>query len=451
MVSVTAKIVPKEYALLSVNTAGVVAEVAVAEGDFVKEGQLLVQIKGGEQAQAAVAAAEFEIANAQYALDALYEDTDLLAANALKSAEDAEQALEDLDTTELELAQARDAIVNAEDALEELATSDLELARAVEAVARAEQAVEDAETDYRYTTSTGTQAAIDLAYASIVIAEDAVEQAQERFDKVSDKPDSNLTKANAQAALSAAEQNLQNKQANYNTLISPSSTIDQAVAATALETARAQLEDAKENLADLEEGPSELDIALATARLEDAKENLADLEEGPKAGDIALLQARIDSGYRDYEIYKDGPDPDDVAILQARIANGEAQLNAAKAALDDLQLLAPFDGVISDLNIKSNEWVSPGQPVIVLADLDHLQVETTDLGEMDVAKIQVGDAVVVTFDALPDLELAGVVSHIAPKSTEGLSVNYTVIIDLSETNEALRWGMTAFIDIALDR
>ncbi|MBC8497217.1 MAG: HlyD family efflux transporter periplasmic adaptor subunit, partial [Chloroflexi bacterium] len=162
------------------------------------------------------------------------------------------------------------------------------------------------------------------------------------------------------------------------------------------------------------------------------------------------LKAQIENAYRDYEIYKDGPDPDDVAVLEARITNAEAQLAAAEAAFADLQLLAPFDGVISELNINPNEWVSPGLPVLLIADLGHLQVETTDLGEIDVAQIHVGDIAVVTLDALPDLVLEGTVISIAPKASEGSGVNYSVTLELNEVNPELRWGMTAYIDIELE-
>jgi HlyD family secretion protein len=85
-----------------------------------------------------------------------------------------------------------------------------------------------------------------------------------------------------------------------------------------------------------------------------------------------------------------------------------------------------------------------------MADLDNLQVETTDLGEIDVAQIVEGDSVVVTFDALPDLVLEGTVTSIAPKAAEGSGVNFPVIIELSEIPPALRWGMTAFVDIDLE-
>jgi multidrug resistance efflux pump len=87
----------------------------------------------------------------------------------------------------------------------------------------------------------------------------------------------------------------------------------------------------------------------------------------------------------------------------------------------------------------------------LLADLDHLQVETTDLGEIDVAQIAVGDVAIITFDALPDVVIEGTITRIAPKAAEGSGVNYAVVLEMSEVPDALRWGMTAFVDIELEK
>jgi multidrug efflux pump subunit AcrA (membrane-fusion protein) len=93
LVSVTGVVVPEQEALLSVSAGGVVEDVLVSKGDQVNAGQVLVQLEGTEQQLAAVSGAELELANAKFALDALYKDTDLLASQALNSAETAEQAL----------------------------------------------------------------------------------------------------------------------------------------------------------------------------------------------------------------------------------------------------------------------------------------------------------------------------------------------------------------------
>jgi multidrug resistance efflux pump len=112
--------------------------------------------------------------------------------------------------------------------------------------------------------------------------------------------------------------------------------------------------------------------------------------------------------------------------------------------------VAPFAGTVSELNINASEWVSPGLPVIVLADLNHLRVETTDLSEIDVARIAPGDSVTISFDALPDL-VDGTVVRISPRASQGSGVNYTVVVAMSETPEGLRWGMTAFVDVEIDQ
>ena len=85
-----------------------------------------------------------------------------------------------------------------------------------------------------------------------------------------------------------------------------------------------------------------------------------------------------------------------------------------------------------------------------MADLENLRVETTDLNEIDVAQIEIGDKAIVTFDALPDVVVEGEVTRVAQKAAEGSGVNYTVVILLDEIPEKLRWGMTAFVDIEVE-
>ncbi len=110
----------------------------------------------------------------------------------------------------------------------------------------------------------------------------------------------------------------------------------------------------------------------------------------------------------------------------------------------------PSTGVVSELYVHASEWIAPGQAVLLLADLGNLRVETTDLNEIDVARIEVGDKVSVTFDALPDKVVSGTVTRIATKAGEGSGVNYPVVIELDEIPDNLRWGMTAFVDIQVD-
>jgi HlyD family secretion protein len=165
---------------------------------------------------------------------------------------------------------------------------------------------------------------------------------------------------------------------------------------------------------------------------------------------LQVAEENLQNAREDFDKWSKGPDPKDVTVAQARLDNAQAALSAAEAALGDLELVAPFGGTISELDIREGEWVMIGQPLLLLADLKNLRAETTDLNEIDAARLKVGQTVKVTFDALPDVNLTGTVSSIAPKATEGAGVNYTVVIELSEIPEALRWGMTAFVDITVE-
>ena len=88
--------------------------------------------------------------------------------------------------------------------------------------------------------------------------------------------------------------------------------------------------------------------------------------------------------------------------------------------------------------------------ILVLADLSQLQVETTDLSEIDVAQIVVGDKAKVTFDALVDVVVEATVTRISDRASTGSGVNYRVVLELDEIPSGLRWGMTAFVDIEID-
>jgi len=161
-------------------------------------------------------------------------------------------------------------------------------------------------------------------------------------------------------------------------------------------------------------------------------------------------ESRLQKALKDYDILTRGPDPEDVALAEARLENAKATLAAAQEKLDDLEIKASFPGTVSELNVRAGEFVSPELPILVVADLGHLRVDTTDLNEIDVARVKTGDTVKVTFDALPDVVVTGTIRLISPKSSEGSGVNYTVIVDLAEIPANLRWGMTAFVDIEVN-
>jgi multidrug resistance efflux pump len=115
--------------------------------------------------------------------------------------------------------------------------------------------------------------------------------------------------------------------------------------------------------------------------------------------------------------------------------------------LNDLTLTAPFAGNIVELNVGAGESVLPGQVVVRLGDLEHLQVETTDLSEKDLGGVAVGQSATISVDALQK-DINGQVTQIASESTKlGGDVVYAVTLQLADQPADLRWGMSVKVEI----
>lgn len=141
-------------------------------------------------------------------------------------------------------------------------------------------------------------------------------------------------------------------------------------------------------------------------------------------------------------------DPLHYESAAADLARAQALLDSAKATLaSQSTLTAPFDGTIVSVDIAPAETVVPGQIVIVLGDLSKYQIETTDLSERDVTRVQMGQSAKVFIQALNE-EFTGKVADVdRVSSTLGGDVVFKVTLDLDQQPQGLLWGMSADVQI----
>jgi len=133
--------------------------------------------------------------------------------------------------------------------------------------------------------------------------------------------------------------------------------------------------------------------------------------------------------------------------MEARLQAAQSELDAAKYKLAQGTLLAPFDGTIVDINIETGEIAQSGEVVITEGDVARMQIETTDLSERDVPRVQTGQSVNIYIEAL-DANTTGKVIRISPISEiVGGDVVYPVTIELDEQVAGLLWGMSAEVEI----
>lgn len=173
-----------------------------------------------------------------------------------------------------------------------------------------------------------------------------------------------------------------------------------------------------------------LDTTILEAKVREAEANLA----------AAEAQVRF--------LKRNKTDAVHLETAQADVDRAQALLDLAKATLDaQSTLTAPFDGTIVSVDISPAETVTPGQTVIVLADFSSFQIETTDLSELDVTKVQVGQPVVIFIEAFGQ-EFGGEVTGVSlTSSTLGGEVVYAVTIAFNTQPDGLLWGMTADVQI----
>ena len=142
------------------------------------------------------------------------------------------------------------------------------------------------------------------------------------------------------------------------------------------------------------------------------------------------------------------PAAEDLAAAQAAVDGARAARDLAAERLKKTVLVAPFAGTLAVVDARVGETVTAGAPIARLADLTILQFETTDLTELAVGRIKVGDAATVAVDALPGVDFAGRVTRIRAygENRQG-DIVYTVTVQPDRQDDRLRWNMTAAVSI----
>lgn len=158
--------------------------------------------------------------------------------------------------------------------------------------------------------------------------------------------------------------------------------------------------------------------------------------------------AALEMARADVDRLENNLDPETLAALEARLAAAEAHAAAAKASLAFYELRAPFSGTLLRFDLNTGEPVMAGVPVAYVADESRWVVETTDLAEIDIARVAQGDSVSIKLDAFNGETFTGKVSAIDPVGREYLGdMTYKVIIALDAPDERFYWNMTATINI----
>jgi multidrug resistance efflux pump len=158
---------------------------------------------------------------------------------------------------------------------------------------------------------------------------------------------------------------------------------------------------------------------------------------------VAALQARVATIQGG--VVRDLPRPPGTRV-QAR--DELARIEARDGSMEVLS--APYAGTVLSVPVQLGDTLLPGAQIAIVGDLSQLRVETTDVDEMLIGRLEVGKPVEMTVDALPGRTLNGriqAISLIAQPGSGG-RLHYPVTIALDRTDAGLRPSMTARLRFA---
>jgi HlyD family secretion protein len=201
-----------------------------------------------------------------------------------------------------------------------------------------------------------------------------------------------------------------------------------------LESAERARAAASARLTELERGFRSQEIAqgrealrAAAQRLVDAKRELEraerlfaggaisrrDLEAAQTA--VTVADAQHESAREQFSLLETGPRAEQITAQRALVAQAEASVAQARAALAQAVITAPFDGRVTVRHREPGEAVSPGAPVLTVADLNDRWVRIYVRGD-EVGRVSLGQKAEVTADAYPDRTYPAEVMFIADEA-----------------------------------
>ena len=146
------------------------------------------------------------------------------------------------------------------------------------------------------------------------------------------------------------------------------------------------------------------------------------------------------------------------AAAREEVSRAEAAVIGAQDNVNKCRFIAPFDGVVSALDVEQGEVVitgtmnNPGTQIMVVSDLSRMLVRA-DVDETDVVNMKLGQQAKISVDAMPDTTFAGTVTEIGNTAKRSVTstvegqTNFEVKVVFNDVVPQVRPGMTADVEI----
>jgi len=163
---------------------------------------------------------------------------------------------------------------------------------------------------------------------------------------------------------------------------------------------------------------------------------------------VEIQKAALASAQATLDAKKAPPRDVDVAALRAQVLDASTAYQQAVERLADVQIIAPVDGIITDIIPNLGEQVAPNVTAVNMVTKSLFTVEAL-VPEADIAKVNPGQKVEITLDAYGDsVKFAGTVLAENPDQTKvSDAIYYKTTVSIENGDKDVKPGMTANVTI----
>jgi len=130
--------------------------------------------------------------------------------------------------------------------------------------------------------------------------------------------------------------------------------------------------------------------------------------------------------------------------IEAQIANVKSQLKNIELDINNTVINSPFSGIISDKMIEETEYITPGNIMFTIIDLNPIKIQGY-LSEFDVNKVSLGTKAII--ENTNGVKKNGTISFISP-SAETSTRTFEITIEADNADLSFKSGITTKITIA---
>lgn len=234
------------------------------------------------------------------------------------------------------------------------------------------------------------------------------------------------------------------------------------------DAANAKLEQAQNGARpeEINQAKAAYDLAKATY---DRTKTLYDIGSSTKS-DLDNVETQLEVAKDKYDLAQKGARPEEIKAVQsavnqanASVEAAEGQLKQAQAGLEGINVnlnnatvVAPADGVVTQLNVDPGELVTTGMPLAVITNTNDVSI-LCNVKETDLSKVDMDQEVTIKIPTYKDETFKGKITKINKNADFAVKratndngefdiLSYGVKVEIENLDKPLRAGMTAFVD-----